>query len=247
MDINQIKSEVIPHLKELLFPKKLIDELIWYTDNEGIQEKVNKDLNPYDIGYMPNTKIDISSEFVLKKAKEYFELSDFTTVQLEYIFKALDKYFELFKNIPLKNLFALSSSEVHKTNEIINDVTVRQKEIIENYTNLKKQLLGLKTKKLTVDQIALFYFYKGIQITRANGVSKIKPFGFKSGERLYQRYNYFSSSINRINPPYPNSHTKFKNKIKLFESVVNMLPISKRKRAQSELDTLKSKFSDTFN
>lgn len=94
--------------------------------------------------------------------------------------------------------------------------------------------------KLKIDEIALFCVYEGKQITRTNGNDIAREFGHKSGEKLFQRYTYYSSAANRKAEPTPSTLKKLDNKINLFESVVKLLTNEDRERATDELSMLKT-------
>jgi hypothetical protein len=124
-----------------------------------------------------------------------------------------------------------------------------QVSIIEN--EIQKAKLKVRTPNdlnkppLTINQIALKYVYEESQITRDNGNGIAEKYGHKSGEKLFQRYTYYSSRANRIG----NSSTKIKinNKIMLIESVITLLHVDNQQRPKDELTTLKSKLkSDSF-
>lgn len=94
---------------------------------------------------------------------------------------------------------------------------------------------NIKEAKLNINQIALKHFYEGLSITRENGNQIAKQYGHNSGEKLFQRFTYFSSSANRRGRPTPDTRKKLENKIKLFESVIDLLPNDKRRIANDEL------------
>lgn len=93
--------------------------------------------------------------------------------------------------------------------------------------------------ELTINQIALKYVYLGKQITRENGNEIAKKYGHNSGEKLFQRFTYFSSSANRKGKPNLCTPKKLDNKIKLIESIIDLLPIDKQGRAKDEVSILK--------
>lgn len=100
-----------------------------------------------------------------------------------------------------------------------------------------------QTKKpkpeLKIDQIALKYAYVGLQITRENGNDIAKEYGHNSGEKLFQRFTYYSSSANRKGKPNLCTPKKLDNKIKLIESIIELLPTDKQERAKDEVLILK--------
>ncbi|WP_146035210.1 hypothetical protein [Formosa algae] len=92
--------------------------------------------------------------------------------------------------------------------------------------------------KITIDQIALKYVYEGVSITRNNCNLEIKKYGLKSGEKLYQRFTYYSSRANRKGIPLNCTPKKLENKIKLIENVIEMLPDECKEQALDEVKIL---------
>jgi hypothetical protein len=68
---------------------------------------------------------------------------------------------------------------------------------------------------------------------------KAKEYGHNSGEKLFQRYTYYSSAANRKGRPNPCTSRKLDNKIKLIESIIDLLPEGKKERAIDEVLILK--------
>lgn len=93
--------------------------------------------------------------------------------------------------------------------------------------------------ELKIDQIALKYAYESFQITRKNGDGIAKKHGHNSGEKLFQRFTYYSSPANRKGKPSPCTPKTLGNKIKLIESVMELLPTDKQQRAKDEVSILK--------
>lgn len=93
--------------------------------------------------------------------------------------------------------------------------------------------------ELKIDQIALKFAYEGLQITRENGNEIAKEYGHNSGEKLFHRFTYFSSSANRKGKPNLCTPKKLDNKIKLIESIIELLPTDKQERAKDEVSILK--------
>lgn len=124
-------------------------------------------------------------------------------------------------------------------------------DILEQYPEsfkafTQKPDLAQKESKLSLRQIALVYFYSGEQITRDNGNSIARKYGHNSGGKLFQHFTYYSATPNRIGKPSPLTPKKLDNKIKLFESVVDLLPENKKETAIDELKTLKNHYSNEF-
>lgn len=100
--------------------------------------------------------------------------------------------------------------------------------------------------ELTINQIALKYVYLGKQITRENGDEIAKKYGHNSGEKLFQRFTYFSSSANRKGKPNLCTPKKLDNKIKLIESIIELLPTDKQERAKDEVSILKKIYETEY-
>jgi hypothetical protein len=90
---------------------------------------------------------------------------------------------------------------------------------------------------LPLKAIALYHVYSGKQITRQNGNDIAEEYGYKSGEKLYQHFSWYSSRMNRIGDP--DSKSKIENKISLIETVLKILPPDKKAQASDELRMLK--------
>lgn len=105
--------------------------------------------------------------------------------------------------------------------------------------NLTRSQNENKKPQFKIDQIALKYAYESIQITRENGNEIAKEYGHNSGEKLFQRYTYYSSAANRKGRPNPCTSRKLDNKIKLIESIIDLLPEGKKERAIDEVLILK--------
>lgn len=100
-----------------------------------------------------------------------------------------------------------------------------------------------KTSKLRVNQIALIYVYEGNQITRENASEIVAKYGYtkkNSGEGLFQDYTFYRSTANRKGKPTLCTPKKLKNKIKLFESVIEYLTDNTKQRAIDEIAILKT-------
>jgi hypothetical protein len=112
-----------------------------------------------------------------------------------------------------------------------------------------KQQAETKTDKLKVKQIALIHVYEGIQITRDNAGNIAAEYGYtakNSGEGLFQDYTTFCSIANRKGKPTLCTPKKLKNKIELFESVVNHLTDNNKQRAIDEINILKTIFENEY-
>ncbi len=109
-----------------------------------------------------------------------------------------------------------------------------------------KEPFNERVPELSIKQIALKLFYEGFIINRNNAKEVIKEYGHTSGDKLFQEYTYFSSLANRKGSPSPLTQKKFQNKIKLFESVINLLSDNHKQRASDELNILKVNYQTHF-
>lgn len=141
MDVKQLIFEVIPNLEKLFFPDVLLGEEISFTQDEyGYWVRSNKDIGPGERDYIPNTIINIIPSENLNKVKSYFDLSYFTSKQLEYIFTRLDKSLKHFDLIPMKKFLSYDSMEI-KFELVEKDLNYKKKELINNYNIFKESVL----------------------------------------------------------------------------------------------------------
>lgn len=88
---------------------------------------------------------------------------------------------------------------------------------------------------ITINQIALKFVYENLQITRDNGNEIAEKNGHTSGEKLFQRFTFYSSTANRKGKPTACTAKKLKNKIELIESVILLLPQTSQQKAKDEV------------
>lgn len=139
---------------------------------------------------------------------------------------------------------------------IVNKVDEQIKKYPTLFVNFEKcdydfstQQTVIKTDRLKVNQIALIHFYEGKQITRENAGAIAAEYGYNartSGEGLFQDYNRYCSTANRKGLPKSCTLITLKNKIELFESVVNYLSDNNKQRAIDEINILKSIFEKEY-
>lgn len=149
----------------------------------------------------------------------------------DFDFEEYERFIDVSK--PIEILFNLS--------ELL--VQLNRLEMFNEFLQIENTPLPHQTEKpkpeLTINQIALIYVYSEIQITRKNGNEIAKKYGHNSGEKLFQRYTFYSSSANRKGKPQPCTPKKLKNKIELLERVFEHLPKDKRNRIKDEISILK--------
>lgn len=102
---------------------------------------------------------------------------------------------------------------------------------------LIKSLNLPKVKKGTVPFVALYLYYSGADVDYKNVDEIARQHGFENGRKLIQEYNKFRSYTDRTADP--ESKTKLKHKIELFENVINDLDNSQRGKIEDELKILK--------
>lgn len=127
--------------------------------------------------------------------------------------------------------------------------TKKKINFLESKQTLPPQQSETKTDKLKVPQIALIHVYEGLQITRENAGEIAAKHGYtakNSGEGLFQDYTNYCSTANRKGKPTPCTPKKLKNKIELFESVVNHLSDNNKQRAIDEIQILKTIFENEY-
>ena len=136
-------------------------------------------------------------------------------------------------------------------------------EIIAAYQHIEKEL-GIETEstdlpnvrsgsgaplicagslqRLKSKQIALIHIYEKKPITRENSSGIAEKHGYfskNSGEKFYQEYIFYSSNANR--KAVPETKLMLKNKIELFESILEHLEDKAKAWAVDEINILKTR------
>lgn len=146
---------------------------------------------------------------------------------------------ENFETNPLGTYWAVIIYNLELANSHISELHFKETDYYYPFPKLEYTPHQTETEKLKIDQIALKYAYEGLQITRENGNDIAKEYGHNSGEKLFQRFTYYSSSANRKGKPNLCTPKKLDNKIKLIESIIELLPTDKQERAKDEVSILK--------
>lgn len=152
-------------------------------------------------------------------------------IREQWLSKEIKYHLELL-NSGIKTKPAQEAEGLQELRKLLGDEHPDCNNIILN----KKEIQRL----LSINQIALKYVYEGLLITRENGGEIAKKYGHNSGEKLFQRFSYYSSLANRTGKPHPNTPRKIDNKIQLLESVVDILPDDKKGRVFDEIKILKT-------
>ena len=179
--------------------------------------------------------------FVIQRESELLNEIEYTISEhkeneyWEFDFEEYQKFIDISK--PIELLFNVSELLVQLNRlEMFNEFSLPPQPTTKQ--NNKLSDLITHQPKLKIDQIALKYVYEGLQITRENGNEIAKQYGHTSGEKLFQRFTYYLSTANRKAKPDLCTPKKLKNKIKLIESVIELLPIDKQARAIDEVAIL---------
>lgn len=110
------------------------------------------------------------------------------------------------------------------TNEIDNYLLSKMEEVKLWWVSKSKLPLS-SAKILTVEQIALVCYFNEVEVNRKNANQIALKYGQKSGEKIYQRCNFYSKKGNR--DANPDTMLKLKNKIKLFNSILPYVTVNK--------------------
>ena len=166
-------------------------------------------------------------------------LNDAQKIQLELVLK--NRELEL---TAIKSINEIDSKGYIK---ILKNWFASEKKFIQEITPLLKNnevITEKTTPELSINQIALKLVYEGFGVNRSNSEAIVKEYGYTSGEKLFQRFTYYSSLANRKG----NESTlkKMQNKIELFESVNELLSDANKQRALDELSILKINKDNTF-
>jgi hypothetical protein len=98
----------------------------------------------------------------------------------------------------------------------------------------------IKKSNLSISQLALINVYEGKKLTRENCLKIALDNGHSSGDKLYQKFCWYSSPANRKGRPDPFSIKKLKNKIELLEGVLPYLKKEDKNRATDEIKILEN-------
>lgn len=138
-----------------------------------------------------------------------------------------------------------SDALFEKADKIYWQIAAREeKSLEESLERANKKTSSRAKTEFSINQVALIFHYEGKAITRKNGNKIAKEYGHNSGEKLFQKFTFFSSSQNRKGKPNPPTPKKFKNKIDLFESVIEKLSNEAKSRAMDDINTLKTLFQN---
>lgn len=103
-----------------------------------------------------------------------------------------------------------------------------------------------QSRVLTISQIALKYVYEERVITREEAKDIAQNYAYTSGDKLYQKFCFYSSRANRKGKPLPYTKRKLLNKINLISSVIDLLPDPYKTTAKDELIILETFLSNDY-
>lgn len=229
--------------------EKIIKDYILFIKNKRPFIENVKIINVSKLDYTPRKLREIVIE--LTELKGYERPSTFLNEHLDIV-KSLDDFeflCDFYLNIHsiCKENIDLFWSEGHKKDisNWLKSAPINTNVFDETWikTTEKKEAIS---KGLTMKQIALIYYYKGQAITRDNSNFIAIQHGHNSGEALFQKYSYYTSSANRKGKTNPFTPKKMENKIALLESVINHLPEQQSSLARDELNILVTLYKNEF-
>ena len=158
------------------------------------------------------------------------EITDADKIKLELIIQE--------RKLKLKTGYIKYRGEENGYTKIIREWFKDEKRFIEELIPLIVKTAAKSKTKISLAELALKFYYIDQSITRKNSVEIAKLHGHNSGEKLFQLYTKYSSRSNRIG--LDPSKKKNLNKLKLFESVISLLPEANKQRAIDEMNTFKA-------
>jgi hypothetical protein len=188
---------------------------------------------------------------------KYYELTDAQMEEPNLVQVAKEKFLKgcntrlsgLSEKSFSANLFSLTNARYignlswESIEYIEYSILTANKKVLESLLGTAKPTIK-KGKGLTIDQIALKLVYEGETVTLENADEIISKFGQNSGKKLYQRFIFYKKRANRIGYPNPKTLKRLKNKIELFEYVIDLLPIDRREMAMDELKILQNLYNN---
>jgi len=219
LDTSLAEKLIRPELKKLNDFEKNADDLL-HEGKFEIFENYSNSQYAKEIEYF-RIKADYYKKYTLPEALDIFSIP--VKMYSEHIY--LKKFLE---------------DELVKLLDVIPQKQKESKIILETEENEPE-------RKFSQAQIALLCVYKGIDLTDEVICEKIlNENNWTSKQSLLDHYNFFSFTSNRkAEPDFPTAK-KLKNKIKLFESVIDLLPDDFRPKAKDELDILKIIYENNY-
>lgn len=125
------------------------------------------------------------------------------------------------------------------------ELDIKQEQINEYSLKLTAKLDNRETpphkaERITLKQIALIYAYEGKYITDQNSNEVAREYGYTSGHKLKQEYDYFRKPINRKGLPAIVTNKTIQNKINLLNSVLPYLTDNNKSKVNDEVKILEA-------
>ncbi|MBX0332550.1 hypothetical protein K3G39_04795 [Pontibacter sp. HSC-14F20] len=232
--IISLKNAFVPVYNISAIPDKILDYAISIAQ-ERINQIESKDVL-YDIRQM--NLYSLSTLLTAKQTRLYLNANiESDTENTEYeiaLSNDLDEdsaYSYVVYSAYLKWLMWFKEDSKSKQPQLFNVIPE-----IDSY-KVKTELLepSSDTKQKV---IALFHFYNGDSISLDNCEVFAAKYEYKSGRKLYQHFGTFCNKSERIGRTIPFTKTKMRNKAKLIENAIQMLPEHKRELAICELEEI---------
>lgn len=181
-----------------------------------------------------NEMNDLYKNFIICSPKTTVDIvNEFEEAIIDRLIK------EPFQKTTLELINGQLPKEIFKLAIVIGKIDFIKK--INQQKAVKSHINNIKSKELTINEIALKCVLEGIKLDRKKAKEELKDTIHNSSDKLYNKYIYWSVKAERIGDP--GSHAKLRNKIKLYERVIQFLPEHKKSYAESELTTLESYLS----
>jgi len=212
--LDQLKYNLIENIEKTITTSPEIGKRqLWSNLGELIKE--------YDF-------IDSKIRRILKKLQDngrdeydqqYYNIKQIIETYCDGIAGILELLLIYFSDDAIKNLKVYEKFGTPKQK-------IKLKQINQLIENKKSNVKNNPTSRNLAIK-ALKAYYEGIEITPKDG-------------KIYQHYIKFTSNADRKGKPNPFTQRRLNNKIKLFESVIELLPEDKKSRAIDELKIIKA-------
>jgi hypothetical protein len=215
----------------------------------NIKNQLQKEINNEQFfGFYFIENIEFEGKILKNKKQENINNENWNERKLEFFNQRMCNYEDSFSQT---EKIELEIEKFNKEEFETDKHKILKKRYLELLNdNLKNELEKSNSKKqkpkLTLKQIALKYVYEYSQITRENGNKIAKDYGHNSGEKLFHEFTFFSSLANRKGLPNPCTAKKLDNKIKLLESVIEILSTDNQNRAKDEVSILKKIYESEY-
>jgi hypothetical protein len=234
MDII-LKTKLFPWSKEekANFVQTLEKEIKLYTLGDKVsRESYYREMFKSKVEQLKKFHSFVNEDIGFDFEKQFYES------RLVAEFNSLNKYFFLGEKKagtiqayqPLKRNFF---KYVGLKNQII-----YLQDLLQVNPTITKSSSKIALLELSIQEFGLKLAFEERQVTIENCDKIVQEIGLKSGGKLYQWYNKYTSRTNRKGKPNPYTLTKLNNKIKTFERVLDFLDEDYKAKAIDELNIL---------